>query len=214
MNGLFLFLFLVSIVCLVAGLIQPKVFSRFFKDKTSRKFVGLIFGIATVLFFVLFGVTSNKSTPTTSPTTTTKTETPAATTQKTETPTTTPAPKFIFDVPSLVGKNIDEVRTVLGSPADKTMTEPTKEQLSLGAAEWDNTFQKDGNDLLVTFDPTTRKIIDFFISTDDASGKTQDKNHLLEMGNLKENASNYKVDYVKTLKDSTSFTGVKATPKP
>lgn len=62
MNALFLLLFLVSIVCLIVGLIQPKIFSRFFKDKASRKFVGLVFGIATVLFFILFGVTSTPST--------------------------------------------------------------------------------------------------------------------------------------------------------
>src|SRR3989344_2325622 len=146
MNGLFLFLFLVSIVCLVVGLIQPKVFTRFFKDKANRKFVGMVFGIATVLFFILFGATSSKSTPSTNPTTTTN-NTPT----KTETPATTPTPINSFDIPSLLGKNIDE---------------PTAEQLKLGAGEWDNSYKKGDQELLVTFNPTTRKIVDFFLSGD------------------------------------------------
>lgn len=57
MDKLFLILFLVSIGCLIIGLIQPKIFSHSFKDKANRKYVGLVFGIATILFFILFGVT-------------------------------------------------------------------------------------------------------------------------------------------------------------
>ena len=75
MNGLFLFLFLVSIICLIIGLIQPKVFTRFFKTKTNRRFVGTVFGISIILFFILFGVTSGTSTPKKSEDNSTKTET-------------------------------------------------------------------------------------------------------------------------------------------
>lgn len=120
---------------------------------------------------------------------------------------------YIFDVPALIGKNIDEVRTILGTPLDKELTEPSQEQLNLGANQWDNTFRKDGEDLLVTFSPLTRQIVDFFIATDDSSGKTQDKNHLLELGNLKEGDSRYNIEFVKTLKDPSYYTGVKAIPK-
>jgi len=138
----------------------------------------------------------------------------AATNSNTPTSTeSTAKPKYVFDVPLLIGKNIDEIRKILGEPVEKEFIEPTQEQISLGATEWDNTFNKDGKDLLVTFGVKSRKAIEFFISTDDPSGKTQDKNHLLELGNLSENSDAYKVGFVKALKDTSSFTGVTATPK-
>jgi len=58
----FIILLLLSFIALIIGLIQPKVFSRFFKTKTNRKFVGIIFGASVILFFILFGITSGSST--------------------------------------------------------------------------------------------------------------------------------------------------------
>lgn len=197
MSGLFLFLFLVSIVCLIVGLIQPKAFSRLLKDKANRKFVGIFFGIATVLFFILFGATSSKSTPAT-----TTNNIPV----KTETPATAPSPSYSFDIPSLLGKNIDEVRIVLGTPLDKDLTEPTAEQLKLGADEWYNSYKKGDQELLVTFNPSTRKIVDYFLSGDN-------KAKLIEAGNLKENDSRYTIEQVKQLKNPSAITGIKITPK-
>mgnify|MGYP001591345051 FL=1 len=197
MENLFLLLFLASFVCLIIGLVKPTAFSRFFKDKANRKFVGLVFGISTVLFFILFGVTPNKSTLTTS--------TNNAVT-KAETPATTPTLSYSFDMPSLLGKNIDEVRLVLGAPLNKDLTEPTAEQLKLGVEEWDNSYKKDGQELLVTFNPSTRKIVDFFLSGDN-------KAKLIEAGNLKENDSNYTIEQVKQLKNPSAITGIKIIPK-
>jgi len=59
MDNLFLLLFLASFVCLIIGLIKPTVFSRFIKGEITRKKIGLIFGIATVAFFVIFGITTD-----------------------------------------------------------------------------------------------------------------------------------------------------------
>jgi hypothetical protein len=53
MNSLFLTLVLVSILGLLAGLTRPRCVRL-----PSRKFVGLLFGGSTVIFFVLFGLTS------------------------------------------------------------------------------------------------------------------------------------------------------------
>lgn len=61
MNNLFLLLFLASFVCLIIGLVKPMVFSRFIKGEITRKKIGLIFGIATVAFFVMFGMTTDTS---------------------------------------------------------------------------------------------------------------------------------------------------------
>ncbi len=61
MDNLFLLLFLVSFVCLIIGLVKPTIFSRFIKGEITRKKIGLIFGIAAVVFFVMFGMTTDTS---------------------------------------------------------------------------------------------------------------------------------------------------------
>lgn len=64
MDNLFLLLFLASFLCLIIGLVKPTVFSRFAKGKIKRKKIGLIFGIAIIAFFVIFGmiIDTNKQT--------------------------------------------------------------------------------------------------------------------------------------------------------
>lgn len=115
---------------------------------------------------------------------------------------------YTFDIPSLVGKNVDEVITALQPYKLKTL-EPTDQQIKLGIKDWDIEFEKDKQSLGVNYNIATRKINDFFIGSDDPSGATKDKRHLLELGNLKEDDVRYKVEYVKAFKDPTVFTGVK-----
>lgn len=120
----------------------------------------------------------------------------------------TPRP-YVFDVPALIGKDITGVKAELGTPKDK---EPTAQQINFGAKEWYLTFGKDDKELLVTYDIASGRIKDFFISTDDPSGKTKDKNHLLELGNINEGDSHYKIEFVKAIIDPSVFTGVKVIP--
>jgi len=61
MDNLFLLLFLVSLVCLVVGLIKPTAFSRFIKGDITRKKIGIIFGITAFVFFVIFGIVTDSS---------------------------------------------------------------------------------------------------------------------------------------------------------
>ncbi len=61
MDNLFLLLFLTSFVCLIIGLIKPTLFSRLIKSGVTRKKIGLIFGIAALASFVLFGLTADTS---------------------------------------------------------------------------------------------------------------------------------------------------------
>lgn len=112
--------------------------------------------------------------------------------------------KMVFDVPSLLGKNVDQIKAVLGNPVSDA--EPTKQQLSVGVSEWDKEFQKDGQSLLVTYNPKTRQVIDFFIS---GTSKTD----VLIIGNLKDGDSKYSIDYVKSLKNPAEITGVKVSKK-
>lgn len=126
-------------------------------------------------------------------------------------PTVAQQAQFVFDVPSLVGKNLDEVKAALSSYQKKTL-EPTEEQIKAGIKDWEMEFEKDGKSLLVTYEISTKKIKDFFISTDDISGKTKDKVHLSALGNLKEGDSRYRVEFVKAFADPAYFTGVKIIP--
>ena len=120
--------------------------------------------------------------------------------------------KAVYDVPSLVGKNIDEVRKALGKPSDKDI-EPTKQQMDMNFDSWDNSFEKDGKTLLVTFNPQDRKVTDFFISSEDPSGASEDYSDLLKICNVTEDDSNYSIEPVPVLNDATKYTGIKIAQK-
>jgi hypothetical protein len=93
----------------------------------------------------------------------------------------------------------------LGTP--KTDTEPTKQQLESSLAdEWDKEFEKDNESLLVTYNPKTKVVIDFFIAG-------TDKKSLLAVGNLKEKDENYVIDYVEAIKNPSEITGIKISKK-
>ena len=117
----------------------------------------------------------------------------------------------VFDVEALYGKNIDEIRTILGEPTDGEYTNPTAQQLALGTKEWSNSFEKDKYELLVTYDVASKKVIDFFVGTDDPSGATKDTKKLERILNL-ENSTNFIIEPVKALKDPSIYTGIKAIP--
>lgn len=61
MDNFFAFLFLVSFILLIIGLIKPSNLS-FVKKEMTRKNVLLLFGSLTVAFFVLFGITTDSTT--------------------------------------------------------------------------------------------------------------------------------------------------------
>jgi len=58
MENLFIILLLFSLTSLGVGLINPKVFSRFLKEKATRKNLALLFSGLTILFFILFAMTA------------------------------------------------------------------------------------------------------------------------------------------------------------
>lgn len=64
MDDLFLLLFFASTIALVVGLVKPTAFTRFLKEKATRKDVATIFGIAAIAFFVLFAITTEPTTQT------------------------------------------------------------------------------------------------------------------------------------------------------
>ena len=115
-----------------------------------------------------------------------------------------------FDVPALMGMNVDEVKSVLGAPTDDTEPKPEHVQIS---NEWWKEFERDGQTLLVTYNTKTKAVIDFFISTTDPSGATRDTASLLAVGNLTEGDSRYDVEFVAAIREPSVYTGVKAVPR-
>lgn len=61
MDDLFLILFLVSLVCLIIGLIKPNLFSKITKTKLTRSKLALLFGGVTIASFILFNITTDPS---------------------------------------------------------------------------------------------------------------------------------------------------------
>src|SRR5690625_1533573 len=60
MESLFLILFFISFLALLIGLIKPNIVLKWLPEaKRSRKSVAMYFGIAAVVFFILFGATAS-----------------------------------------------------------------------------------------------------------------------------------------------------------
>jgi hypothetical protein len=106
------------------------------------------------------------------------------------------------------GKNVDEIKSILGTPS--SYTEPTDSQKQF-VNEWDKLWQKDGYELLVTYNVTSRRIIDYFVPTNDQSGATKDLRKLEAVVGAK-NLVNFRVLPVKTIKDPTKYTGIQVIP--
>lgn len=106
--------------------------------------------------------------------------------------------KTVFDIPTLVGKSVDEIIGMIGQPKENSL--PTEEQSKL-TSEWSIEFGKDGQTLLVEYNLKTKAVKDLFISGDN-------KDELLKIGNLNENDSKYSLEFVKQQNDPTKITGV------
>lgn len=113
--------------------------------------------------------------------------------------------KVVFDIPSLVGKDVKQLREILGTPSyDK---EPTSQQAALFDT-WEKTWTREGYDLMVTYNIKNKKVVDLFLGadTDAAYAVFENTNNILKVGNLQTNSSEYSVKFIKAIKD-TGYTG-------
>lgn len=115
----------------------------------------------------------------------------------------------VFDFEVLYGKNVDEIKSILGTPSSDT--EPTDSQKQF-VKEWEKLWQKDGYELLVTYNVANRRVIDYFVPTNDPSGATKDLRKLEAVVGAKKMV-NFTVLPVKTIEDPTKYTGVRVIPK-
>lgn len=116
------------------------------------------------------------------------------------------APAYSFDVPSLIGKDMEELEAELGTPT--TYTPPTEAQLASGIQEWEKDWKKGEHHLMATYNVQTGEVIDLFIGadTDAAFESFSDTDNILKAGNLTENDPRYSVEFVKALRGG-GYTG-------
>ena len=89
----------------------------------------------------------------------------------------------VFDIPSLVDKSIDEVQAELGAPHQAISSlDLVPHSVTQHKLAW-----KRGNvKLTASYSEATRKVIGFYMTTDDPSGESADRARTLALGNLKE----------------------------
>lgn len=118
--------------------------------------------------------------------------------------------EIIFDIPSLIGLNINQVEKNINIP--NSSLKPKDNQVEI-LKEWDMTFKNNGFELLVTFNTNTGAVKDFFVGTNDEMYENGDIEGLMEITNTKDNDPKYKISFIPALKDPAKFTGILVTPK-
>jgi len=197
MNNLFLTLCLFSLLGLIIAIINPSAFNRITKKETTRKQASLFFTGAVILFFVLFGITAPDLQ-----------ENNLSIEEKEEI-------EAIFNFESLYGKNIDEIKNILGEPIwdkepeDVQVNIKSEDQLS---KEWAKTWEKNGYKLTASYHVASREIIDFFVETDDPSGSTKNIKKLEEIIGAKK-LINFTTQPVKVINNPNAYTGIMIIPK-
>lgn len=104
-----------------------------------------------------------------------------------------------FDVPSLVGKDIHEIRVVLGTPTWDV--EPTPLQIESGTKEWNKNYERKGITLSITYSIATGKVIELFVEK-----QSENASDILAAGNLSQNDSRYSVELIKSV-NASGYTG-------
>jgi hypothetical protein len=114
----------------------------------------------------------------------------------------------VFDVPSLVGSNADQVILVEGPPDSPTT--PSQANIQAGIKEWNYEYKRGRVSLVVTYHLSDKSIRSFFVTTEDRRGATSDKARLLALGRLKIGDPRYRVEFVPVPGHPGEYTGVKA----
>jgi hypothetical protein len=121
------------------------------------------------------------------------------------------AGKPVFDVPALLGKNIDEVRADLLGAAITPDADLTPKQLQSGQTEWIKSFRRDSTTLVVSYNAQTRRVHDFFLKT--AHGRTSDYQALLRLANVTEADRRLRVEPMKTVANPRQYVGIRLAPR-
>ncbi|MDO7877328.1 hypothetical protein Q5H93_21465 [Hymenobacter sp. ASUV-10] len=117
----------------------------------------------------------------------------------------------VFDVPALLGQDIDQVRSSLLGKTQGRADDPNARQYQSGPTEWTKIFARDTTTLLVSFNSQTRQVHDFFIRT--AHGATADYTPLLQLANVRDNNRRVRIEPLKTQSSPVLYSGVRFSAK-
>ena len=131
-----------------------------------------------------------------------------------ETPATTPALTVnrAFDVPALLGLNADEIARPLISKSIRPDHDRTPRELPTGTTEAIYTYWRDTTGLVVSYDPATLHVNNFFIRT--RHGLTADYSTLLKLANVSKFDKRLVIEPIASLAQPQLYTGVKLVPRP
>ncbi len=103
-----------------------------------------------------------------------------------------------FDVPSLVGLDLEELESILGIPSIDSEPTETYSQFS-DIRTWEKTWSKSGYSLMVTYNIDTMEVEDLFLGTEtDAALSTfTNVDSILRVGNLSQTDPNYSLEFIK-----------------
>ena len=129
-----------------------------------------------------------------------------------ETPavTTVPAVQRAFDVPALLGLNADEIARPLISQSVRPDRDRTPRQSETGVTEALYTYWRDTTALVVSYNPTTLKVNNFFLKT--RHGLTSDYTSLLKLANVSQYDKRLSIEPIASVANPQLYTGVKLVP--
>ena len=129
-----------------------------------------------------------------------------------ETPTTTPALAVnrAFDVPALIGMNADQIAKPLTGQSIRPDHDRTLRNLPTGATEALYTYWRDTTALVVSYNPETLKVNNFFLKT--KHGLTADYTALLKLANVSQYDKRLSIEPMTSVDNPQLYTGVKLVP--
>ena len=128
-----------------------------------------------------------------------------------ETPTTTaPTMNRAFDVPALIGMNADQIAKPLTGQSIRPDHDRTPRNLPTGGTEALYTYWRDTTALVVSYNPETLKVNNFFLKT--KHGLTTDYTTLLKLANVSQYDKRLRVEPMTSVDNPRLYTGVKLVP--
>ena len=129
-----------------------------------------------------------------------------------ETPSVTPTLTVnrAFDVPALLGMNADQIAKPLTGQTIRPDHDRTPRDLPTGATEAIYTYWHDTTALVVSYNPATLKVSNFFLKT--KHGLTSDYTTLLKLANVSQYDKRMSIEPMASVNNPQLYTGVKLVP--
>ena len=129
-----------------------------------------------------------------------------------ETPSVTPplTVNRAFDVPALLGMNANQIAKPLTGQTIRPDHDRTPRDLPTGATEAIYTYWHDTTALVVSYNPATLKVSNFFLKT--KHGLISDYSTLLKLANVSQYDKRMSIEPMTSVDNPRLYTGVKLVP--